>query len=45
MLGGLPGGHTWGVFLRLEGLFVCCCEVMSECCIEGWSYRVCRLFV
>ena len=36
MLGGLPGGHTWGVSLRLEELFVCYCVVMSEYKIEKW---------
>ena len=35
MLGGLPGGHTWGVSLRLEELFVCCRAVISECKIES----------
>ena len=36
------GGHTWGVSLRLEGLLVCCCEVISECKIESLQCCVSR---
>ena len=42
MLGGLPGGHTWGVSLRLEELFVCCRAVISECKIESLQCCVSR---